>query len=183
MQHPARAGSVQRLRSASRSQQALAPGGFIGVALGEHTLIDQNSGVNFRLLTLYATWASLAWATALTGLAAAGNTWVLDRVAGGYFADDGLMPVWLRVAYGGMTLLMLAIARLAYLYFVNDVTRRQRNLGRLVVLLFALSTAVNAISQSQPERYNAIGAGVTMIGIAILRRRPKSNFVDLRLRH
>jgi drug/metabolite transporter superfamily protein YnfA len=93
------------------------------------------------------------------------------------------MPVWLRVAYGGMTLLMLAIARLAYLYFVNDVTRRQRNLGRLVVLLFALSTAVNAISQSQPERYNAIGAGVTMIGIAILRRRPKSNFVDLRLRH
>lgn len=170
------------VRSALRSRQTPTPGEYIGVALGERTLIDQNSGVNFRLLTLYATWASLAWATALTGLAAAGNTWVLDRVAGGYFSDDGSMPVWLRVVYGGMTLLMLGVARLAYLYFVNDVTRRQRNLGRLVVLLFALSAAVNAASQSPPERYNAIGAGVTMIGIAILRRRPKSDIVDLRLR-
>lgn len=139
--------------------------------------------MNFRLLVLYATWASLAWATLLTGLAAAGNTWVLDRVAGGYFIDDGALPMWLRAADGVMALLMLLVARLAYLYFVNDVTRRQRNLGRLIVLLFCLSTVVNAISQSQPERYNAIGAGVTALGIAVLRRRPTSDYVDVRGRH
>lgn len=142
-----------------------------------------NSQVNFRLLVLYATWASLAWAVALTGMAAAGNTWVLDRVAGGYYFDDGALPMWLRVADGVMALLMLFVARLAYLYCVNDVTRRQRNLGRLLVLLFALSTVVNAISQSSPERYNAIGAAITAIGIAILRRRPTSDYVDVRGRH
>ena len=141
-----------------------------------------NSQVNLRLLTLYATWLSLAWAVALTGLAAAGNTWVLDRVAGGYYVDEGALPMWLRVADGVMALLMLGVARLAYLYFVNDVTRRQRNLGRFIVLMFAISTVLNAISQSQPERYNAIGAAVTTIGIAILRRRPNSDYVDLRLR-
>ena len=152
-------------------------------ALVAATLTRQTSGVNFRQLLLYATWASLAWACVLTGLAAAGNTWVLDRVSGGYFFDEGVMPLGLRVAYGAMTLLMLGVARLAYLYFVNDVTRRQRNLGRLVVLLFAASTVVNAISQSAPERFNAIGAAVTTFGIAMLRRRPRSDFVDVRGRH
>ena len=148
-------------------------------AIGE---TGKNLHVNFRLLVLYATWLSLAWAIALTGLAAAGNTWVLDRVAGGYFFDSGVMPIAMRVAYGLTALLMLGVTRLAYLYFVNDVTRRQRNLGRLVVLLFLLSTAVNAISQSQPERYNAIGAAITAVGIAILRRRPTTDFVDVRFR-
>lgn len=140
----------------------------------------QNSQVNFRLLVLYATWASLAWATLLTGLAAAGNTWVLDRVAGGYYLDDGALPVWLRVADGVMALFMLLVARMAYLYFVNDVTRRQRNLGRLIVLLFIVSAIMNALSQSEAERYNAIGAAVTALGIAILRRRPTSDYVDVR---
>ena len=152
------------------------------MALGEKVASRKNSCVNLRLLMLYATWASLAWAAALTGFAAAGNTWVLDRVAGGYFVDEGAMPVWLRAIYAVMTLLMFGVARLAYLYFVNDCTRRQRNLGRLVVLLFGVSTVVNAISQSKPERYNAIGAAITMICVAILRRRPTSNYVDVRMR-
>jgi hypothetical protein len=138
--------------------------------------------VNLRLLVLYATWASLAWAALLTGLAAAGYPWVPDRVAGGYFVDEGALPTWLRVADGLMALFMLLVARMAYLYFVNDVTRRQRNLGRLLVLLFGVSTIMNAISQSIPERYNAIGAAVTALGIAILRRRPASNYVDVRFR-
>lgn len=139
-----------------------------------------NSHVNLRLLVLYATWASLAWATLLTGLAAAGNTWVLDRVAGGYFVDDGALPTWLRIADGVMAVFMVLVARMAYLYFVNDVTRRQRNLGRLIVLLFLVSAVMNAISQSSVERFNAIGAAVTAAGIAILRRRPTVDFVDLR---
>jgi len=142
-----------------------------------------NSHVNFRLLVLYATWASLAWATLLTGLAAAGNTWVLDRVAGGYLLNEGALPTWLRVADGVMALFMLLVARMAYLYFVNDVTRRQRNLGRLLVLLFSVSAIMTAISQTSVERYNAIGSAVVALGIAILRRRPTNNYVDVRTRH
>lgn len=138
--------------------------------------------MNFRVLVLYATWASLAWGAALNVAAAAGNTWVLDRVAGGYYVDNG-MPVWMRALEVVMALVLAGIARLAYLYFHNDVTRRQRNLGRLVILLFAVSTVMNAVSQSRPERYNAIGAAVSMLGIAYLRRRPTSDIVDLRTRH
>lgn len=137
--------------------------------------------MNLRVLTLYATWLALAWGIALNLLAAVGNTWVLDRVAGGYFVEDG-MPTWMRALEVMMALVLLTVARLAYLYFVNDVTRRQRNLGRLVVLLFAVSTVMNAISQSQPERYNAIGSFVVLVGIAVLRRRPTSDVIDLRTR-
>ena len=138
--------------------------------------------MNTRVLVLWATWASLLWAAVLTGMAAAGSTWVLDRVAGGYFVDEGFMPMWLRVLYGVQTVIIVLVAWLAKRYFHNDVTHRQRNLGRLIVLGFTVSATVNAFSQSQPERYNAIAAAITVIGIAVLRRRPVSEFVDIRAR-
>ena len=137
--------------------------------------------MNTRRLALYATLASLAWAVLLTGLAAAGNAWVLDRVAGGIYAG-GSMPVWMRGIYAVQSLLMLGVAWLAYLYATNNATRRQRNLGRFVILMFTLSTIVNAMSKSAPEKFNAIGAAIIVVGIAILRRRPTSDRVDLRLR-
>ncbi len=137
--------------------------------------------MNLRRLALYATWLSLAWAFLLTGLAAAGSSWVLDRVALGHYRTTGL-PLWLRALYGVVSLLMLAVAWLANRYAVNDVTPRQRNLGRLVELCFLVSALLNATSSSHPERYNAIGAVVTVIGVEVLRRRPKSDYVDLRLR-
>lgn len=134
-----------------------------------------------RRAALLATWASLAWACLLTGLAAIGNAWVLDRVSGGFFAGE-VMPEWLRVIYGAMTLLMLGVARLAWLLAINDVTPRQRRLSRLVILVFVLSAVVNAISRSAPERWNALGAAITVIGFVILRRRPMSEYIDMRLR-
>ena len=155
--------------------------GGLGSALGDIAWAGHNCPVTVRRLALYATWLSLAWAEFLTVLAAAGNTWVLDRVSGGYFAGD-TMPMPIRVAYGAMALLMLGVAWLAFKYYINDVTRRQRNLGRFIILVFTLSTIVNAISRSNPERYNAIGAAITVVGIAILRRRPSSSYVDLRTR-
>ncbi|MHB0929412.1 MAG: hypothetical protein ACYC3W_11030 [Candidatus Nanopelagicales bacterium] len=137
--------------------------------------------MNLRRLALYVTWISLAWAVLLTGLAAAGNEWVLDRVAGGRYAGT-TMPVWMRVLYAIMTLLMLAVANLAYRYAGSDATHRQRNLGRLVMLVFSVSTIVNAMSPSRPERFNAIGAAVTVLGVGLLRRGPRSDRVDMRLR-
>lgn len=141
----------------------------------------KNSRVTLRRLVLYATWLSLAWAVALTSLAAVGNQWVLDRVAMGHF-KAGTMPLWLRVVYGVVAVLMLVVAWMANRYANNDVTPRQRNLGRLIELVFLLSAIVNALSPSHAERYNAIGAAVTVVCIDILRRRPKSDYVDLRLR-
>lgn len=141
---------------------------------------DEDSGV-IRTAAYYATLASLTWAMALTGLAAIGNTWVLDRVSGGFFAGE-TMPVALRVVYAVMTLLMLGVAWLAWRYYSNTASSRQRRLGRLVILVFTLSAVLNAISQSLPERYNAIGAAITVGGIAILRRRPLSTRIDLRTR-
>lgn len=135
-----------------------------------------------RTLAYYATLLSIAWSAGLTGLAAAGNTQVLDRVSGGYFAGEE-MPTALRIVYVCFTLLLFGVAWLAWRYHSNTASSRQRRLGRLAVAVSLLSAAVNAISQSPPERYNAIAAAVTALGIAILRRRPLQSRIDLRTRH
>lgn len=134
-----------------------------------------------RTLAFYATLVSLAWSAGLTALAAAGNTWVLDRVSGGYFAGEEL-PLPLRVVYVCFTVLLLGVAWLAWRYFSNSASGRQRRLGRLAIAVLSLSTVVNAISRSQVERYNAIAALVAAIGIVVLRRRPTRPYVDLRTR-
>ena len=134
-----------------------------------------------RTIAYYATQLSLVWGIALTGLAAAGNTWVLDRVSGGYFAGEE-MPLALRAVYGATTLAALGVMWLAWRYFSNTASSRQRRLGRLVIIVYTLSTVVNAISQSTPERFNAIPAAVIVAGFYILRRRPMQRYVDLRTR-
>ena len=134
-----------------------------------------------RAVAYYATQLSLVWGFALTGLATAGNTWVLDRVSGGYFAGEE-MPLALRVVYGAMTVAAVAVMWLAWRYFSNTASSRQRRLGRLVIIVYVLSTAVNAISQSTPERFNAVPAAVIVVGFYILRRRPLQRHVDLRTR-
>ena len=134
-----------------------------------------------RSVAFYATLLSVAWSAGLTALAAVGNTWILDRVAGGYFEGD-VMPIALRIVYAGFTLLLLGVAWLAWRYHSHTASSRQRRLGRLVIALSALSAAVNAISQSPTERYNAIAAGITLLGIAVLRRRPLPSRIDLRTR-
>ena len=134
-----------------------------------------------RTIAYYATQLSLAWGLALTGLAAAGNSWVLDRVSGGFFAGEE-MPLLLRVVYGAMTIAALAVMWLAWRYFSNTASSRQRRLGRLVIIVYSLSAVLNGISQSTPERFNAIPAAVIVAGFYILRRRPLQRYVDLRTR-
>ena len=134
-----------------------------------------------RLIAYYGTQLSLAWAILLTGLVAAGNTWVLDRASGGFFVGE-TVPVPVRIVYAVMCLSMFAVAWLEWRYYSNTASSRQRRLGRLVILMFVLSTVMNAISQSAPERYNAIGAAIVVIGTAVLRRRPMPSVVDLRSR-
>ena len=134
-----------------------------------------------RTIAYYATLASLTWAMLLTGLVAAGNTWVLDRASGGFYIGESV-PLPVRGVYGAMCASMAAVAWLEWRYYSNTASSRQRRLGRLVIALFSLSTIMNAISQSVPERYNAIGAAVIVVGTFILRRRPLQRYVDLRSR-
>lgn len=134
-----------------------------------------------RVAVYYATVVSIAWSAGLTALAAAGNTWVLDRVAGSLFVGEA-MPLLVRVVYAAFTVLMLGVVWLTWRYYSNTASSRQRRLGRLIMLMFGLSAALNAISPSPTERYNAIAAAVILIGVGILKRRPTSSYVDLRTR-
>lgn len=134
-----------------------------------------------RRIAYYATQLALAWAILLTGLVAADNSWVLDRASGGFFIGERV-PVPVRILYAVMCLSMVAVGWLEWRYYSKTASSRQRRLGRLIMLLFVLSTVLNAISQSPPERYNAIGAAIVVIGTAILRRRPTQSYVDLRTR-
>ena len=141
---------------------------------------EKDCGV-VRTVAYYATQLSLLWGMVLTGLAAAGNTWVLDRVSGGFFIGEE-MPLPLRAVYGAMTLAALGVMWLAWRYYSNTASSRQRRLGRLVIIVYSVSAVLNAISQSTPERFNAIPAVVIVAGFYILRRRPLQRYVDLRVR-
>jgi len=122
-----------------------------------------------RRLVLVAVELCLAWSVVLTGLAAIGNSWVLDRVSGGFYAVS-VMPGWLRLVYGVMALLCVVVMWLEFRFYARTATVGQRRIGRLVVVLFLVSTLVNALSQSPPERWNALPAAVVMLGTAWLLR-------------
>ncbi len=126
-----------------------------------------------RTVAFAATLVALAWSVALTGLAALGNTWVLDRVSGGLFAG-GEMPLAVRLLYAAMALATIAVGWLENRYYRYLASPRQLRLGRLVIVVFALSTLVNALSRSAPERWNALGAAVVVVGTVVMIRRPRA---------
>ena len=93
----------------------------VGRALADCAEPEKDCDV-VRSVAFYATLLSVAWSAGLTALAAVGNTWILDRVAGGYFEGD-VMPIALRIVYAGFTLLLLGVAWLAWRYHSNTASR------------------------------------------------------------
>lgn len=122
-----------------------------------------------RKVALVVVEACLLWSVVLTGLAAIGNTWVLDRVAGGLYAG-GAMPGGMRIVYLLTAVVSAAVMLLALRLYAGQATRVQRVLGWIVVAAFGLSTVVNAISPSVPERGNALPAALIVLGTAWLLR-------------
>ena len=89
-----------------------------------------------RMIAYYATLLSLAWAIALTGLAAAGNSWVLDRVAGGFFIVELFASSrTLANAYADQTIAIFLAVALCYLAVTIPLGRIADRLEKKVAVL------------------------------------------------
>lgn len=126
---------------------------------------------NARKLAFILVLISLGWAMTITGMVAAGLPWALERAAGGLYADEA-PPVALQIVYAIQSASMFAIGYLEWRLFRGNFGNLARRLGYVVVVLYSISTILNAISPTPAERWNAIGAAAIVAGTLYLIRKP-----------
>ncbi|HUW79147.1 MAG TPA: hypothetical protein VMV52_10430 [Candidatus Nanopelagicaceae bacterium] len=123
-----------------------------------------------RGFVLTAVLAACAWNLVLVAGAVFNLHWVLSRVNGGQFTS---LPIGLRIANLGFTVLTVWVMLFAVRLWKSNGAADAGDVrwAKLVVLMYALSAVINAISKSPNERLNAIPAAVIVGGFVLLRRR------------
>ena len=120
-------------------------------------------------VSLVALIAACTWNFVLVLSAALGFAWVLPRVAGGQL---DAMPLSLRVVYGVFSVVSVAVAWLGWRMWskggATSVRVKRYSLG--VIVIYSVSTVVNALSQSQLERWNAVAAFSVVVTTWVLRQ-------------
>ncbi len=124
-----------------------------------------------RFISLFIS-LSLLWNVAILLASLTNAQWVLPRVSGGQYKS---IPIIVRALN-----LVVALFSLYLIYFTNNLVKndgvwsqKSALIARSVTLAFALSTMVNMISRSQPERWNALPACIIALGIFKLSRSPR----------
>lgn len=108
------------------------------------------------------------WLFVLASSAALNLSWVMTRVASGQYES---LPTGLRVAY-------LAFAAVAFAQVI--LARRLLDRGgawshpsavasMVLVIVYAISTVLNAVSSTNDERWNAVPALALMVSFFMLR--------------
>jgi hypothetical protein len=128
------------------------------------------AGWPFSLAALAVFAAAQTWAFALVISVVADLDWVRTRAAGGQFET---FTVGLRVAYLVNVALIGATSILGWRLWKQRgaTTRKQFIWARIASAVFALSTIVNAASQSPDERWNAIGSAIVAVALFVWSRR------------
>jgi hypothetical protein len=122
-----------------------------------------------RAFFLAAVLAAGAWNLILVVAALLNAHWVLTRVDGGQFQS---LPIGLRFANLGFTVLTVWVMFFAWRLWKSGGARLKSDVlrAKLVVIMYTLSTAINAVSRSSNERINAIPAAILVGGFILLRR-------------
>lgn len=122
-----------------------------------------------RNASLVGLFAACAWNFILVVSAALGFVWVLPRVAGGQLEE---MPLSLRIVYGVFSVVSIAVAWLGWRMWRDGgaVGARIKRYSLGVIVLYSVSTVVNALSQSELERWNAVAAFVVVVATWVLRQ-------------
>jgi hypothetical protein len=122
-----------------------------------------------RGFVLVAVLIASAWNLVLVVAAIFNAHWVLSRVDGGQFHS---LPWNLRFANLGFTVLTAWVMLFAWRLWKSGGARLKSDVlwAKLVVIMYALSTAINAVSRSSNERINAIPAAIIVGGFILLRR-------------
>ena len=109
-----------------------------------------------------------AWNLVLVGSAALDLPWVMSRVASGQYES---LPTALRIVY-----LVFAVVMVAQVYLARALLERggawagpSATASILLVIVYAISTVLNAISPTNDERWNAIPALALMVSFFMLR--------------
>lgn len=101
--------------------------------------------------------------------AALGFAWVLPRVAGGQLDE---MPLNLRIVYAVFSFVSIAVAWLGWRMWRDGgaVSVRVKRYSLGVIVIYSVSTVVNALSSSELERWNAVAAFVVVVATWVLRQ-------------
>jgi len=112
--------------------------------------------------------AASAWNLVLVGSAALDLPWVVSRVASGQYES---LPIGLRIFYLVFSIVMVAQVLLArrLLDRGGAWSGLSATASILLVIVYAISTVLNAISPTNDERWNAIPALVLMVAFFMLR--------------
>ena len=122
-----------------------------------------------RSVSLVALFIACAWNFILVFSAALGFAWVLPRVAGGQLDE---MPLNLRIVYAVFSVVSIAVAWLGWRMWRDGgaVSTRIKRYSLGVIVVYSVSTVVNALSQSELERWNAVAAFVVVAATWVLRQ-------------
>lgn len=130
-----------------------------------------------RELSLIALLVACVWNFVLVVSAAVGASWVLPRVAGGQLTE---MPLSLRVAYGLFALVSVGVAWLGWYMWraggAHSIRIRRYSIG--VIVIYSVSTVINAASVSTSERWNAVAAFAVVVGTWVLRQKVRNEEVS-----
>jgi len=99
------------------------------------------------------------WSLFIVCLVVLNVEWALPRAAGGQFEA---FPIWLRVLYVG-NVVLLTLQIFAY-------AKRSIRMLQFFFWLSLVSAAVNLISRSPLERWNALPAAISAFSIFVLMR-------------
>jgi hypothetical protein len=126
------------------------------------------SSVRLHTFALIGVVLAQLWNATLTFAAAIGATWVLPRVAGGQYTE---MSAGLRSIYGAIAVFSLAVIAVAWhLYRHREPALRIVQFSGLLIAFYSVSAAINLASRSPVERWNALAAIVTVVGLLRLKR-------------
>ena len=98
--------------------------------------------------------------------------WVRTHAAGGRFTD---FPIEIRIGYLVQTLFMLFFMAMLWNHREKPLQGRGPRLARFIGYLFVASAALNVISPTTNERWNAIPASIIAVTFLTLARRDTSS--------
>ena len=121
-----------------------------------------------RALLLLAAELSLLFNVAILLSVSLNFEWVRTRAAGGQFES---FPLGIRLIYFVMAALMGLLIYWLWNHRDGVLQRRSKRLARFLSYTFMVSTALQLISRSVDERWNAIPASILATTFWVLSRR------------
>lgn len=119
-------------------------------------------------LLIWASFLSLFYNTVILFSVSMNMAWVATRAAGGQYET---FPMGIRIIYFAMTILMGLLIFWLWDHRNGVQERTGKKFARILTYIFIVSTALQVISRSADERWNAIPASILAMTFWVLSRR------------